>query len=150
MQTLHSSTPSPTRLVSAFALTGLVIWTLLGLGAWAAVGFGGDVLQAVIEKVFWSDPDMGRLVGGVGRIIAGLGTGLVVFVWTIGAGIIWAGWALLRRLATANVVMTQMHYEGGEPFSREAPPHWQRPPMKDITPPSDDSPPPPPRALPPR
>ncbi len=54
---------SAPRLVSAFALTGLAIWTLLGLGAWALVGFGGDVLVAIIEKVFWSDPDMGRLVG---------------------------------------------------------------------------------------
>jgi hypothetical protein len=139
---------SAPRLVSAFALIGFVIWTLLGLGAWVAMGFGGDVLQAVIEKLFWSDPDMGRLVGGVGRIIAGLGAGLVALVWAIGAGIIWAGWALLRRLATAHVVMTQMHYEGGEPFGRETPPQRQRRPMKDITPPSDS--PPPPRALPPR
>ena len=143
------ATHSAPRLVSAFALTGLVIWTLLGLGAWAAVGFGGDVLQAIIEKLFWSDPDMGRLVGGVARIIAGLGAGLVALVWAIGAGVIWAGWALLRRVASAHVVMTQAHFESGTSFGRAAPPHWGPRPMKDITPPPD-APTPPPRSLPPR
>jgi hypothetical protein len=141
---------SAPRLVSAFALTGLAIWTLLGLGAWALVGFGGDVLVAIIEKVFWSDPDMGRLVGGVGRIIAGLGVGLVALVWAIGAGIIWAGWALMRRVASAHVVMTQAHFDSDGSFDRESPPHWGPRPMKDITPPSDSPPPSPPRALPPR
>jgi hypothetical protein len=141
---------SAPRLVSTFALTGFVIWTLLGLGAWALVGFGGDVLVAIIEKVFWSDPDMGRLVGGVGRIIAGLGVGLVALVWAIGAGIIWAGWALLRRVASAHVVMTRAQFDADGSFGAEAPPHWGPRPMKDITPPADSTPPSPPRALPPR
>src|SRR5262245_38064339 len=98
---------SAPRAVSVLAVTGLVIWTLLSLGAWAMVGFSGDVLQAIIERLFTGDPSFGRLIGGVGRVLEGLGAGLVVFVWAIGAAIIWAGWALLRRLATAHVVMSE-------------------------------------------
>jgi hypothetical protein len=142
---------SPSRLVSAVALTGIAIWTLLGLGAWVIIGFGGDVLQAVIGKIFWTDPEMGRVVGGLGRILEGLGVGLVLFVWAIGAAIIGAGWALLRRLAQAHVVMAEAHFNTNPRFDNDGPPPgWGRPPMKDVTPPRDTQIPPPPRRLPPR
>jgi hypothetical protein len=144
---------SPSRLVSAFALTGIAIWTLLGLGAWVIVGFGGDVLQAVIGKIFWSDPEMGRVVGGLGRILEGLGVGLVLFVWAFGAAIIWGGWALLRRLAQAHVVMAEARFDTDPRFEGDGTPPgagWGQRPMKDVTPPRDTQIPPPPRSLPPR
>lgn len=144
------NTLSAPRVVSAFCLTGFAIWTLLGLGAWVIVGFGGDVLQAVIGKIFWSDPEMGRLVGGLGRVLEGLGVGLVLFVWAIGAAIIGAGWALLRRVARAHVVMAEAHFETRDRFGDAPPRGWGRPPMKDVTPPQDDRPLPPSRHLPPR
>lgn len=141
---------SAPRAVSVLALVGIAIWTLLSLGAWAMVGFSGDVLQAIIERLFTSDPDFGRLIGGVGRVLEGLGAGLVVFVWAIGAGIIWIGWAILRRLTSAHVVMSQTQFRTTADFDDDPTSNWAPRPMKDITPPRDSSPPQPPRALPPR
>jgi hypothetical protein len=147
------NTVSPHRLVSVMALTGFAVWTLLGLGAWVFVGFGGDVLQALIGKLFWSDPEMGRVVGGLGRVLEGLGVGLVLFIWAIGAAVIWAGWALLRRLVRAHVLMAEARFEtdprfDGDGFAPGA--GWGQRPMKDVTPPRETPIPPSPRRLPPR
>ena len=104
--------------------------------------------RAVLTAVAGQRNERGNLCA-----FEGLGVGLVLFVWAIGAAVIWAAWALMRRLVQAQVVMSERRFETDSRFDDDGfspGAGWGRRPMKDVTPPRETQIPPAPRSLPPR
>lgn len=124
------------RLVNGLIGLGLVLWTLLGLGAWAMIGPGGDVIRSYLPALFGGHPEPADVVGGVLAILQGLGIGLVVFAWAVGAALILAFGMIFRRLARA--VEESMEHAS---LLQERYPDERT--MKDITPPQTRRPDPP-------
>ena len=83
------------RLVFVLGLGMLIVWTLLGLGAWTFVGGAGDLLIDIGE----GGGAPGQLLAWVFGLLRGLGLGVIAIVWFAGAGLLFGAMRMAMRVA---------------------------------------------------
>jgi len=116
------------RTVGIFTLFVILIWSLLSLGAWAALSLGGDFIYRQIDWVFGGSPDLVPAAASVFRFLQNLGLGLVFAVWALGALFVWFVGTVMRRLVQGMTVIRVHETQWADIREGERP-------MKDVTPP---------------
>ena len=119
------------RTISVFTFVAIAVWSLLSLGAWAVFSLGGDLVHSQLDWIFFGDPDAVPVASNVFRFLQTIGLGLVVFIWGMGALLLWLTGFVLRRVVQSATVVTVR-----DPGWVDAGPgDLHERPMKDVTPP---------------
>jgi hypothetical protein len=115
-----------TRLVNIVTISAILVWTLLSLGAWAAVSVSGDLLQAIAG---WTASDA-PAVAWIFLFLQGVGFGVVAVVWALGTATLGFLSVVGRRLARSVELGP---YAGARAWEDRYEPDPRA--MKDVTPP---------------
>jgi hypothetical protein len=116
------------RAIGFFTIAVILLWSLLSLGAWALLSFGGDLIYRQLDWMFGGDPNVVPAAAALFRFFQNLGLGLVLVVWALGTFFVWIVGTIMRRIAQSMTVIRIREAEWADVYEGERP-------MKDVTPP---------------